>query len=176
MLNELERINFIVNEFMFIAKPHGAAYQHEDTAKIINDVVMLLNAQAALEGVIIESSIQQDLPPIYCNAGQLKQVVLNLLKNAIEAMPSGGTIYLKTCLTKESKILIQVVDQGTGIPKERTHRLGEPFYTTKDSGTGLGLMVSYKIIEAHGGEMIFESCPNAGTKVNIYLPCGVKGE
>jgi two-component system sporulation sensor kinase A len=170
MLTELDRINFIVNEFMYIAKPHNVTYKQAKLEKLLNDVITLINTQAILEDVYIECDIHQNIPRINCNEGQLKQVFLNLLKNGIEAMPSGGTIQLNARLINKDNVLIEIIDQGIGIPEEKIEKLGEPFFTTKESGTGLGLMVSYKIIKAHGGNIEFTSRPNQGTTVKIYLP------
>jgi signal transduction histidine kinase len=85
-------------------------------------------------------------------------------------MPSGGSIDVKVKVKEEGKISIQIIDQGIGIPKERIPTLGEPFYTTKEKGTGLGLMTCYKIIETHNGELTIESEVNEGTTIEIILP------
>jgi signal transduction histidine kinase len=111
-----------------------------------------------------------NLPKISCEENQLKQVFLNLLKNAIEAMPAGGNIDVKVKAKEEGKISIQIIDQGIGIPKDRIPTLGEPFYTTKEKGTGLGLMTCYKIIESHNGQLTIDSEINEGTTIEIILP------
>jgi signal transduction histidine kinase len=107
---------------------------------------------------------------VCCEKNQLKQVFLNLLKNAIEAMPKGGSIDVSVKEKEEGKISIQIIDQGIGIPKERIPTLGEPFYTTKEKGIGLGLMVCYKIIENHNGKLTIESKVNKGTTIEIIFP------
>ena len=94
---------------------------------------------------------------VNCEKNQLKQVFLNIIKNSIEAMPNGGNIDVKVKAKEEGKISIEIIDQGIGIPKERMSTLGEPFYSTKEKGTGLGLMTCFKIIESHNGQFIIKS-------------------
>ncbi|SDM93019.1 ATP-binding protein [Bacillus sp. OK048] len=170
VLSELDRINNIVGEFLVLAKPTAAVFAEKDVRELIKDVVTLINTQSILSNVQIFVEFESDLPKISCEENQLKQVFLNLLKNAIESMPSGGTIDVKVKEKEEGKISIQIIDQGIGIPKERIPTLGEPFYTTKEKGTGLGLMTCYKIIESHNGELLISSQVNEGTTIDIILP------
>ena len=137
---------------------------------LINDVVTLINTQSILNNVQIFVYFDSNLPMISCEKNQLKQVFLNLLKNSIEAMPNGGNIDVKVTGQEEGKISIQIIDQGIGIPKDRLSTLGEPFYTTKEKGTGLGLMTCYKIIEGHNGTLTIQSELNEGTTIEIILP------
>jgi len=171
VFSELERINFIVGEFLVLAKPSAATFVEQDVKVLIEDVVTLINTQAILNNVQIFVSFESDLPTISCEKNQLKQVFLNLLKNSIEAMPQGGRIDIKVVEKKEEdKISVQIIDQGIGIPKERIDTLGEPFYTTKEKGTGLGLMTCYKIIEGHNGTLRIQSELHEGTTIEITLP------
>ncbi|CAH2716053.1 Sporulation kinase E [Neobacillus rhizosphaerae] len=170
VLSELERINDIVGEFLVLAKPSAAVFVEQDVKVLIKDVVTLINTQSILNNVQIFFEYESDLPMISCEENQLKQVFLNLLKNAIEAMPGGGNIEVKVMAKGEGNVSIQIVDQGVGIPKERIHTLGEPFYTTKEKGTGLGLMTCFKIIESHNGELTIHSKEKEGTTVEIMLP------
>ncbi|PAE44511.1 ATP-binding protein [Bacillus sp. 7884-1] len=170
VLSELDRINDIVGEFLVLAKPTAAVFAEKDVKELIKDVVTLINTQSILNNVQIFVEFESELPRISCEENQLKQVLLNLLKNAIEAMPSGGNIDVKVKVKEEGKISILITDQGIGIPKERIPTLGEPFYTTKEKGTGLGLMTCYKIIESHNGELTIESEINEGTTIEIILP------
>ncbi|WP_171654167.1 PAS domain S-box protein [Paenibacillus foliorum] len=165
---ELERINQIVNEFMVIAKPQNVELQQHDLYKIIDDVIQFMEMQAIMSKVEIRYNLIENVICI-CNQDQLKQVFINILKNAIEAMPSGGNIEIRMTCTEDS-IGIQFFDDGTGIPEEILTRIGEPFFTTKETGTGLGIMVCHKIIEAHHGTMQIESELNKGTQIKIVLP------
>lgn len=170
VLSELDRINDIVGEFLVLAKPTAAVFAEKDVKVLIKDVVTLINTQSILNNVQIFVEFECDLPKISCEENQLKQVFLNLLKNAIEAMPNGGNIDVKVTVKEEGKISIQIIDQGIGIPKDRIPTLGEPFYTTKEKGTGLGLMTCYKIIESHNGQLTIDSAVNEGTTIEIILP------
>ncbi|WP_244937246.1 ATP-binding protein, partial [Paenibacillus alginolyticus] len=110
------------------------------------------------------------IPAIYCNPDQIKQVLINILKNGIESMPNGGIIQIAIRNATNQGVLIRIEDQGIGISGERLSQLGEPFYTTKVNGTGLGLMVCKRIIEGHGGKLLIQSKINEGTTVEIELP------
>ncbi|WP_066062927.1 ATP-binding protein [Neobacillus soli] len=170
VLSELDRINTIVGEFLVLSKPTAVVFREQDIKVLIKDVVTLINTQSILNNVQIFVELDRDLPMISCEENQLKQVFLNLLKNAIEAMPMGGNIDVMVKEKEEGKISIQIIDQGVGIPKERISTLGEPFYTTKEKGTGLGLMTCYKIIESHKGELTIQSKENEGTTIEVILP------
>lgn len=170
VLAELERINSIVGEFLVLAKPTAAVFIEKDITVLIKDVVTLMSTQSILNSVEIFVDYEGDIPKISCEENQLKQVFLNLLKNAIEAMPDGGNIFVNVNQKREGKISITIADQGVGIPKERISTLGEPFYTTKEKGTGLGLMTCYRIIESHNGELLIHSKINEGTTIEITLP------
>lgn len=173
MANELDRINLIVNEFMTLAKPHLTTFGQGDLTEILQSVLSILETQAILLGVEIHCDIEVELPLIYCNENQLKQVFLNVIKNAIEAMPDGGNVFIQAKVArslKENVLHILIQDEGPGIPDELIRKLGEPFVTTKEKGTGLGLMVSTRIIETHFGEIKIYNGPYKGTTVEIMLP------
>ncbi|WP_165867330.1 PAS domain S-box protein [Paenibacillus pinisoli] len=173
MEGELDRINLIVNEFMTLAKPHLSPFQPGNMDAILQSVVSILDTQAILMNVELVYQQQGELPLTSCNENQLKQVFVNVIKNAVESMPSGGKVQI-TARAEEIQggqyIHIQVKDEGQGIPQELIRRLGEPFVTTKEKGTGLGLMVSTRIIEAHHGTIHIQSAPDEGTTVDISLP------
>ncbi|MCM3596166.1 ATP-binding protein [Metabacillus idriensis] len=170
MLNELDRINAIVSEFLVLAKPNAVVFREQNVKGLLKDVVTLINTQSILNNVQIFLEFERELPKVLCAEGQLKQVFLNVFKNAIEAMPMGGNIDVKVQLKGDDEISIQIIDQGIGISKERISTLGEPFYTTKEKGTGLGLMTCFRIIESHNGILSFHSKENEGTTVEIILP------
>lgn len=172
VLSELERINSIVGEFLVLAKPSAAVFIEQDVKVLIKDVVTLINTQSILNNVQIFVEFEKNLPMVSCEVNQLKQVFLNILKNAIEAMPKGGNIDVKVKEKEkeEGLISIKIKDQGVGIPQDRISTLGEPFYTTKEKGTGLGLMTCFKIIESHNGELKITSKINEGTTIEVILP------
>jgi two-component system, sporulation sensor kinase A len=175
VLSELERINLIVGEFLVLAKPTAREFKKREITSLLKDVVMLINAQAIMNNIQIFLECESDIPHVICEENQLKQVFVNILKNAIEAMPNGGIIDVKIKKKEKNRVSIYFIDQGLGIQEDRLLTLGEPFYTTKEKGTGLGLMVSYKIVESHGGELKISSKVNRGTTVEVILPIVPKG-
>ncbi|GGA53084.1 HAMP domain-containing sensor histidine kinase [Paenibacillus physcomitrellae] len=169
MLSELDRINLIVSEFLILAKPQASIFQNKDIRYVLGDVVSLLDSQAHLYGIEFVTDFAKEPIYVYCEENQLKQVFINILKNAMEAMPRGGGIGLKI-IKENNQALIGIIDEGEGIPFERIAKLGEPFYTSKEKGTGLGLMISQRIIEAHKGDLNINSMVGWGTMVTITLP------
>lgn len=170
MLSELDRINFIVSEFLVIAKPEAITYKKSDLVTILQSVIALLDTQAVLCNVQLVLEFQSDIPEITCSEMHLKQLFINLIKNAMEAMPQDGQIKLIVSLHENDQIRVRTQDNGCGIPEERLKRLGEPFYTTKEKGTGLGLMMCFKIVEAHKGTMTIQSQVGYGTTIDVFLP------
>jgi two-component system, sporulation sensor kinase E len=167
---ELQRIDLIINEFLILAKPQSIKYENTNILKIMNETAALLTAQAVLHDVQIKTLYDDDLPELLCEPNQLKKVFINIIKNAIEVMPKGGLVSVTVSQAPGNRIHICIQDEGEGIPAEMIKKLGEPFYTTKERGTGLGLMVSFKIIEEHGGTIEIESKVGHGTIFHIYLP------
>jgi two-component system, sporulation sensor kinase E len=167
---ELQRIDSIINEFLILAKPQAIKYIHTDIIKIMRETVDLLTAQAVLHDVQFNTVYDNDLPELLCEPNQLKKVFINIIKNAIEVMPKGGFVTVTISPAPGNMIHISIRDEGEGIPADKVKHLGEPFYTTKERGTGLGLMVSFKIIEEHGGTIEVESEVGSGTVFHIYLP------
>lgn len=170
LLSELERINLIISEFLVLSKPTDIVFKEKDIKNLVQDIVTLINTQAAINNIQILVEFEPDIPTIVCEENQLKQVFINVLKNSIEAMPNGGIIQVKGVVKENNKVSLYFIDQGSGIPEERLPTLGEPFYTTKEKGTGLGLMTSYRIIENHDGELKISSKVNEGTTIEIILP------
>lgn len=167
MLSELDRINLIVSELLIIAKPQNIPYQYHQIVQLFHDVKALLEAEAHYYSTEISLTVKEPIPLIYCEANQLKQVFINMIKNAIEANSQHVWITLEQV---EQQIVITIKDDGCGIEMERLKHLGEPFYSSKERGTGLGLTVSYRIIEAHKGKVVVESAVSQGTQVQIELP------
>ncbi|MBM7606425.1 two-component system, sporulation sensor kinase E [Metabacillus crassostreae] len=172
--SELSRIESIITEFLILARPQAIKYLQKNICTIMKETIDLLNAQAILVNVQIKLSIEGDIPSIYCEPNQLKQVFINVLKNAIEVMPNGGQIDVSIKQRDEQHLVVSIKDRGTGISEDKIKRLGQPFYTTKERGTGLGLMVSYKIIEEHRGNVQVESEEGKGTTFHMTLPINQK--
>ncbi len=167
---ELNRIDAIINEFLILAKPQAIKFVEHSITQIMSETVNLLSAQAVLYNVQFLLHYDDDLPLLFCEPNQLKKVFINMIKNGIEVMPNGGFITITMNQTTDKLIHISIKDEGYGIPEEKLKKLGQPFYTTKERGTGLGLMVSYRIIEEHEGTIKVESEVGKGTVFHVYLP------
>lgn len=167
--SEINRIETILNELLVLARPQQVKYERKNIEIIINHVITLLKTQSNLNSIELIKSIEPNLPLIQCNENQLKQVFINFLKNSIEAMEKGGRITIEIRKHHTDTIMIRIIDQGSGIPEHLLSKIGEPFFTTKEKGTGLGLMICKNIIEEHKGNLKIDSSSN-GTKVEILLP------
>ncbi|MBT2734167.1 PAS domain S-box protein [Bacillus sp. ISL-7] len=172
ILDEIERVNTIVEDFMVLAKPKAVELEEKNVVPVIKNVVSLLEFEARKKNVRLTFDCNHEIIQIKCDENRLKQVFLNFIKNGIEAMPNGGELNVKTII-HDNNVQISIQDTGVGISKEKLKKLGEPFYTTKKNGNGLGLMVSFKIIESHNGKVFVESEPNKGTTFNILLPAKI---
>lgn len=168
--SEIERIESITTEFMAVAKPQVVKMQPNNMSVLMDQVLMLLQPQAMMNNIKFRIDLNPGIPLISCEGNQLKQVFVNILKNAIESMPMGGEILIQLNILDNNQLSIRFIDQGCGIPKERIPYLGEPFYSIKEEGIGLGLMICYKIIETHQGKVFIESEVNKGTTVEVTLP------
>ncbi|PEI68265.1 ATP-binding protein [Bacillus toyonensis] len=168
MKQEVERIHTITTELSGFEKSKSLESETHNIQEIIAYVIRVMGKPALEQGVHIQGIYSKDIPSITCDEKRLKQVFFNLIKNGIEAMSVGGTITIK--VTVEDGIVVQVKDEGCGIRKDKIPKLNEAFYTTKETGTGLGLVVTEKIIKDHNGKMSFESEVGVGTTVKVMLP------
>ncbi|MGM0901776.1 MAG: ATP-binding protein [Bacillota bacterium] len=167
--DELSRIEQITSELLTLAKPHSEKRRNLNFVQLVKEVTFLLTSQANSKSIVMLLEVERNEMYISCEETKIKQVFINLLKNAIDAIESGGKIVLKM-KEIDNHIEVQVIDEGKGIPKELIKRIGEPFYTTKDKGTGLGLMVCFRIIENHEGTIKVISENGVGTTFTITLP------
>lgn len=168
ILSEINRIETIITEFLSLAKPNNRKMSGIQIDQLIVQVVNLIQTEALLENKQI--TVQMDsIPKIMGDENSIKQVLLNVLRNALESLEEQGTIAVSLQL-EEDYACIYVQDNGCGISKERLMKIGEPFYSTKEKGTGLGLMTSINIIENHRGKIEIDSEEGEGTTVKIYLP------
>jgi signal transduction histidine kinase len=173
-LEEINRANDIIFEFLNASKPREKKKQLTNVNKLIDDIVKLYESEAILRNIEIETVLTSKDAILYIDAKQVKQVLVNLVKNAVEAIEENpeitkGYIRLKT-ETVEGNALILIEDNGIGISKETMEKLFIPFFSTKNSGTGIGLSVCKKIIEDHDGTIQVESTPFLGTAFQITLP------
>ncbi len=168
IMSELERMNMIVSEFLILGKPQAVQFRKERCFPVLQEVLNLFEIQAALNCITVDCVVHAD-HPIRCDRNQIKQVFMNIVKNAIEALPHAGKIHI-LLETREGYLRIRFADNGVGMSEEMLQRIGEPFHTTKSEGNGLGMMIVKKIIDAHHGRMDIASEVGKGTIVDIYLP------
>ncbi|MCH6265158.1 ATP-binding protein [Neobacillus citreus] len=170
LLGELERIETITSEMLSLGKPQAVKLIQADLRELIENTIEFLSPQALMNGFQMNTLFEESPFPIICEKNQLKQVFLNILKNAMEAMPQGGNIEIYLRKGDDDECIVQIRDHGCGIPEELLPRLGEPFYSLKEKGTGLGVMICHKIIKQHKGSISYSSKQNEGTVVEIKLP------
>lgn len=167
MLAEFHQLENILREFVFLTQEQYNHYEPYVIGTILQQVVAELQTESSPDKVVFHCEIPEPIW-IWCDPGQIKQVFVNLLTNAMEAMPEGGSILIEQRLGEADQVAIRIVDQGCGISEERLQRLGEPFSSTKEKG--IGLMICYKIIQFHRGFIHFSSCPDKGTTVDVFFP------
>ena len=170
LLSELARIETITSEMLTLGKPQAVQLHHTNLKELVENTLELLSPQALLQNIQFKLYVEEELFDITGEKNQLKQVFLNVLKNAIEAMPDGGNIHISLQKGELGECILSVQDEGCGIPEELLPRLGEPFYSLKEKGTGLGLMICNKIIKQHHGSITYQSKAQQGTLVEIKLP------
>jgi signal transduction histidine kinase len=170
MTKEIDRITSLLDDLLVIGKPKGMNFEYHDFKRIVEYTLTIMENDANNQDISFTRVLESSLPEIECDNKHIKQVLINLLKNGIEAMPSGGDIIVKAECFEANKIKLTIKDSGEGISKENLNKLGTPFHTTKSDGTGLGLMVSFKIIEEHHGTIHYESREGEGTAVSVVLP------
>lgn len=169
--NEIERIELILSEFLVLSRPQANQFVNIHLTETLEDIVQFFHY--AFQQKSIEFILRNNYPDIIIlgNKNQIKQVLINLFKNAIEAISDGGTITLEVSLSANQKeVLINLTDTGCGIPSYVLERMFEPFYTTKTKGTGLGMMIINKIIQDHHGTIKIESQEEVGTEILLSFP------
>ncbi len=169
VLSELGRAESIISDYLNFAKPNFEKIEEFPLKVVLAEVVMLLEPLAAKQGVQLESELDTTWFILVTDRNQLKQALVNLIKNAIEATPDGGKVTIHN-KSDNNKASILIKDTGKGMTPEQLSRIGTLFYTTKDKGTGLGTSVSLRIIETMNGKVFYKSEPGVGTEVRMVLP------
>jgi PAS domain S-box-containing protein len=166
---EINRLDYIVTQFLGAIRPAPVQLKPRSLNDVVEKTVDLLRPEVENRGVTVKTKLARQLPATLVDEAQLQQVLVNLMKNAAQAMTTGGTLTLQTGETNDD-VWVSVTDTGGGIPQEQINRIFEPFYTTKKKGTGLGLMIVQRIVRAHGGRIELESQAGRGTTFRIWLP------
>lgn len=167
-LAEIDRICELLGELLAFSRPSTIDCGPVDLSELVRQTVRLLEPEARQRGVTLRHESSGDLPRIDGDAAQLKQVLLNLVLNALQASPLRATVLLRTF--GDGDAVVEVVDEGPGIAPECAARIFEPFFTTKERGSGLGLFVAQRIVQAHGGTIRLRPAPGRGTVFTIRLP------
>jgi signal transduction histidine kinase len=166
---ESKRLGVVVDHFLSFARPRAPALSRVDVNGVVERAAAQVGLEADRRGVGVRCRTSERLPVIGADAGQLHQVLLNVMLNAVAASKDGGEVVVRTA-PADGGVEITVRDRGDGIAPEDLPRVFDPFFTTRDSGTGLGLSISHAIITDHGGTIDIDSMPGEGTNVTIRLP------
>jgi signal transduction histidine kinase len=166
---ELRRMSLLIDQFLEFARPRPPHFQRERLEEIMEETLLLLGPEARNRGIMIYREWDKNLPRVWVDGAQIKQVFLNLLLNALQAMPNGGKLTVRLHVSGGS-LLTAITDEGVGICPEVRANLFQPFFTTKQRGTGLGLSISQRIVEGHNGRLRLFSQPGVGTTVIVRLP------
>jgi len=162
VIDELDRANSIINDFLSLAQNRVIEKENCSLHHILHDILPLLWADANMRGLSVELDLAEEIPLLMLNVKEMKQLVLNLARNGMEAIEHNGVLTLRTIVTEDG-VELRVIDDGCGISKDKQERLFEPFYTTKTRGTGLGLPLCLSIVERHDGHIRVESEEGEGT-------------
>ena len=170
---EIDRLNNVVSRFLTYAKPETIEPDTRSIGDILKRIIALITTRHLPAGIVVRRNIPQDLSPVWVDGEQIMQAILNIVLNAVEAMPDGGTLTLSARdIDEEENPRVEVVigDTGQGITSTAMRRIFKPFYTTKEKGTGIGLAISHKIIKAHGGTITVTSSAGHGAAFRIRIP------
>jgi two-component system, sporulation sensor kinase B len=168
-IQELDRAQEVINQYLSLAKPQTEEYEVFSLTDAINESVDVMSTYAVMNSIEIKKDIEENLM-VRGLSFEIKQVLINILKNAIEAIKENGEITASAVLHKDGQVMITIKDNGTGMPQDQIKSLGRPYYSTKEKGTGLGLTVCYQIVKRMKGEIKVESQLNKGTTFTISLP------
>lgn len=169
MTSEVERLNRVISELLEISRPSDIKRKETDLAFLLNSSLRLVQQDAESSDIQLQTSFQENMVPIMVDPDRITQALINLYINAIQAMPEGGTLSI-TAEDQEAGIMITIGDTGGGMDQDTIKKIFDPYFTTKNTGTGLGLAVVQKVVEAHGGTIEVLSKENSGTRFLIFLP------
>ncbi|WP_042356974.1 ATP-binding protein [Bacillus rubiinfantis] len=167
-LTELDHAQSIINDYLSLAKPYTEELLAINISDEVNKTVSLMRSYSNIQDITIESDIQENLY-MKGNRGEIKQILVNMMKNGIEAMNTGGILSVRV-FQREEEIWIEIIDSGKGMTENQIKKIGTPFYTTKEKGTGVGLTISFQLIHAMKGKVQIHSEPGKGTTFTIQFP------
>lgn len=167
---EVERLIEIVTRILEFARPSRRKMQPTDVNDAIEKALALTAKYLQHSHIALQRDLSPALPPVAAAPDELRQVFLNLMLNAVDAMPEGGSLYVSSWLGDDGRLAVAFADTGPGIPPEHLERVFEPFFSTKEEGTGLGLSISHEVVERHEGEITVKSVTGKGTTFTVWLP------
>jgi two-component system nitrogen regulation sensor histidine kinase GlnL len=167
--NEVKRLESFLGELRDFLRPAQPSKQKIDLNRVIRDVKALMEEAIQEKGISLEDRLDPNLPPVEADPNQIKQVLLNMVKNALEATEDQGTILVSSG-AKDAQVWFAVQDTGKGMSEDVQEKIFHPFYTTKDKGTGLGLAVINKIVTDHHGTITVDSVAGSGSTFTVRLP------
>jgi len=166
---EINRLDSIVTQFLRAIRPSRPQLQPENINTIVEEAVRFFSAEIEARDIVVETELRSDLPLLQLDRGQMKQAFYNVIKNSFEAMKRRGILRIRTDMD-ESHVRVSFIDTGGGMSAETLSHVFEPYYTTKERGTGLGLLIVRRIVREHGGELAIESTDGKGLTLSIRLP------
>ena len=167
--SEVERLDAIINQFLRALRPGKPVFESLDLKSLVLDSLNFMRQEITDRKIQLEFYWGENVPQLKGDANQLKQAFYNLARNAMQAMPAGGRLTIR-CSADDNFVMLSVSDSGCGIKPENMQKIFRPFFTTKNAGTGLGLMIVERIVREHGGSLAVDSRENAGTTFTISLP------
>ena len=167
--SEVNRLDSIVTQFLKAVRPSRPQLRPENVNTIVEEAVRFFTPELQDRGMVVEQELRSDLPLLQLDRDQMKQAFYNVIKNSVEAMNPHGTLRIRTDLA-DTHVIIRFIDTGGGMSAENLSRVFEPYFTTKPSGSGLGLLIVRRIVREHGGELSVESSEGQGLTVTIRLP------
>jgi len=171
--NELERLMKTMQRMLDFYRPGSAKVEQVDILELLQHVISLTSQQLGQRHIEVQTDLPESLPAIYAVSSQIQQIFFNLILNALDAMPAGGNLEIRA-RERNRGVEITFQDSGPGIPEEKRNNIFEPFFSTKEGGTGLGLTVSYNIVTAHGGILDLVNGNKPGACFRLFLPMGDK--
>jgi two-component system, sporulation sensor kinase E len=167
--SEVNRLDSIVTQFLRAIRPSKPELHPENVNTIVQETLRFFTPEIQDRNIVVEQELRSDLPPLQIDRDQMKQAFYNVIKNSLQAMKRGGTLRIHTN-RDDTHVLISFIDTGSGMSAENLGRVFEPYFTTKPSGTGLGLLIVRRIVREHGGELSIESSEGKGLTLTIRLP------
>lgn len=167
--DEIARLDAIINQFLRAVRPSTPNLERSSVNDIISETLKMMEREISDRDILVERELSDAVPKTLVDRAQLKQAFYNVIKNALQAMQSGGILRVRT-EPSDGHVAISFIDTGRGISAEQVGRIFEPYYTTKKGGSGLGLMIVQRIVREHGGTIEIESDTGRGTTFRIKLP------